>query len=515
MHANRFLWVFAVLVSLLTSHLSRAAISGLTRVATGVSSPLFATSAPGDRSRLFIVERTGGIRILNLQTGAVQATPFLTIPDVSTDGEGGLLGVAFHPNFFKQGQPGYGKFYVDLTTNSTTQTHIREYQVSPTDPNLADARSAREILSFSQPQTNHKGGWLGFSPNNQYLYIATGDGGGTDDNDTGHNAMTGNGQDKNTLLGKMLRIDPTGDDFPADATKNYSIPASNPFAGATAGADEIWAYGLRNPFRNSFDRATGDLWIGDVGQSAREEIDFEPANSPGGVNYGWRLREGFIATPTGGVGGTCSGCTDPVYDYQHVSGQFGGTVVTGGYVYRGPDPSVQGTYFFLDSRNTGSTTDDNYWTLNPADPIGTVANINSLLTANTGTHQFPSSFGEDAVGNLYITYLTSGEVYRIATAHIPGDYDYDGDVDTADYNVWRATVGLVSTTASADGNGNGVVDAADYVLWRKYNGTSLGSGAGSGAAVPEVATAACLLSGFGLLVMYPPFVRRRVRATIV
>lgn len=512
MRADRFVWAFAVLGCLLPTNPLQAAISGLTRVAAGVSSPLFVTAAPSDRSRLFIVERTGGIRILNLQTGALQATPFLTIPDVSTDGEGGLLGLAFHPNFFNQGQPGYGKFYVDLTTNNTTQTHIREYQVSSTNANLADASSVKEVLSFSQPQTNHKGGWMGFSPNNQYLYIATGDGGGADDDDAGHNPTIGNGQDKNVLLGKMLRIDPTGDDFPADATKSYSIPPTNPFAGATAGADEIWAYGLRNPFRDSFDRATGDLWIGDVGQGTREEIDFQPANSAGGINYGWRLREGFVAEPV--HGGTCSGCTDPVYDYQHVSGSFGGTVVTGGYVYRGPDPSVQGKYFFLDSRNTSSTSDDNYWTFNPANPTGTVANINSLLTANTGTHQFPSSFGEDAVGNLYITYLSSGEVYRIATAHIPGDYDYDGQVDTADYNVWRATVGLVSTTAPADGNGNGVVDAADYVLWRKYNGTSLGAGAGS-PAVPEIATVAYLFSGFGVSVMYPAFVRRRARATIV
>jgi glucose/arabinose dehydrogenase len=512
MRAYRFLSAFVVVIGLLMTNPLHAAIAGLTRVATGVSNPLFVTSAPGDRSRLFIVERTGAIRILDLETGALQATPFLTISGVSTNGEGGLLGLAFHPNFFNEGQPGYGKFYVDLTTNSTTQTHIREFQVSATDPNLADAGSAREILTFSQPQTNHKGGWLGFSPNNQYLYIATGDGGGDDDNDAGHNTTIGNGQDKNTLLGKMLRIDPTGDDFPADATKNYSIPMSNPFAGATAGADEIWAYGLRNPFRDSFDRATGDLWIGDVGQNTREEIDFQPANSPGGVNYGWRLREGFIATPSGGVGGTCSGCTDPVYDYQHVSGQFGGTVVTGGYVYRGPDPSLQGKYFFLDSRSSPSTSDDNYWTFDPANPTGTVANINSLLTPNAGTHQFPSSFGEDAVGNLYITYLSSGEVYRIATAHLPGDYDYDGDVDNSDYNIWRATVGLASTTAPADGNGNGVVDAADYVLWRKYNGSTLG--AGDGATVPEVGSIMYLATAFACFALCSPFVRRRTPATM-
>src|SRR5262249_43964147 len=131
-----------------------------------------------------------------------------------------------------------------------------------------------------------------------------------------------------------------------DANQNYAIPPTNPFAGATAGADEIWAYGLRNPFRGSFDRDTGNQWIGDVGQAAREEIDFRPS-LVGGTNYGWRLREGLIATP-GGVGGTCTGCTDPVYDYTHGGGPLQGNVVIGGYVYRGPDPSLQGVYFFAD-----------------------------------------------------------------------------------------------------------------------------------------------------------------------
>src|SRR5215210_5542584 len=185
---------------------------------------MFMTYAPGDRSRLFIAERSGAIRILNLVTGALEGTPFLTMSGISTAGEGGFLGLAFHPNYNSVGMPGYGKFYVNVTTNSTTETHIREFQVSAGNPNLANSASLREILSFSQPQTNHNGGWLGFSPNNQYLYIATGDGGGGDDNDTGHNATIGNGQDKTVLLGKMLRVDPTGDDFPADATKNYAIP---------------------------------------------------------------------------------------------------------------------------------------------------------------------------------------------------------------------------------------------------------------------------------------------------
>jgi hypothetical protein len=324
--------------------------------------------------------------------------------------------------------PGSGKFYVSITTDGTPLTsRIREFQVSASDPNVANPGSLREILSFAQPQSNHNGGWIGFSPVDNYLYMSSGDGGGGDDNDAGHTAGTGNAQDTTSnLLGKMLRIDINGDDFPADANRNYAIPPTNPFRAGVGnpaddvGDDEIWSYGLRNPFRASFDRLTGDLWIGDVGQSAREEIDFQPAGSAGGENYGWRLREGRIQTPSGGVGGPpTAGNVEPVYDYNRNNDQFGGTVVTGGYVYRGPDPSVQGKYLFLDSRNSPQTGDDNYWMFDPANPFGTVQNIDSLLTPNVGSPQFPVSFGEDAIGNLYIAYLVTGDVYRIRTSVIP------------------------------------------------------------------------------------------------
>jgi glucose/arabinose dehydrogenase len=511
-------FTIVALATLIPVGISQAAISGLTRVATGVSSPIFVTHAPGDRSRLFIAERGGGIRILNLETGTLEAMPFLTMSGVSTDGEGGFLGLAFHPNYFNQGQPGYGKFYVNVTTNFTTQTHIREFEVFPNNPNVADPGSLREILSFAQPQTNHNGGWLGFSPNNQYLYIATGDGGGGfdgGDGSGGHTSGTGNAQDTSSLLGKMLRIDPIDPD-PMNGL-NYAIPPSNPFVGI-AGADEIWDYGLRNPFRSSFDRTTGDLWIGDVGQNQREEIDFHAAAIAGGKNFGWRYREGTVQTQVVGTADSPA-FTSPVYDYARPlsnpnndpaiteMNKYRGTVVTGGYVYRGSDPSLQGQYFFMDSRNSGGTSDDNYWKFNPANPSGTVTNINSLLTANAGTHQFPASFGEDAVGNLYIAYLFSGEVYRVATAHIAGDYDYDGDVDQSDYDLWRKTLNLMATTAPADGNGNGVVDAADYVVWRKNRGTSLGSGAA--AEVPETRVVIYLLQIISLLVVRSLFARHR------
>jgi glucose/arabinose dehydrogenase len=405
---------------------ARADVLGLERVASGLAAPIFATHAPDDHSRLFVAERGGAIRILDLTSGTVQATPFLSTT-VDTSGEGGLLGMAFHPNYNVEGQPGFGKFYINVTTGAPFTTRIREFTVSATNPNIANAGSLREIMSYSQPQTNHNGGWLGFSPNDRYLYIASGDGGGGDDTGTGHTAGTGNAQDTtNNLLGKMLRIDVNGDDFTSDASRNYAIPPTNPFKAGVgspdddADDDEIWAYGLRNPFRSSFDRQTGDLWIGDVGQSAREEIDFQPANSAGGANYGWRLREGFIENPTAGIGGPKPpDNVDPVYDYDRDADAFGGTVVTGGYVYRGPDPAVRGKYFFLDSRNTAVTSDDNYWMFDPANPLGTVQNIDALLTPDVGTAQFPVSFGEDALGNLYITYIVSGEVFRIRTTIIP------------------------------------------------------------------------------------------------
>ena len=419
MRTSTTLTALATLTLLSSATPTRADIAGLQRVASGLANPIYVTHAPADASRLFIAQRGGSIRILDLTTGTLQATPFLTTT-VDTSGEGGLLGLAFHPDYNNPAQTGFGKFYVNVTTGSPFTTRIREFSVSPTNPNLANAGSMREILSFAQPQTNHNGGWLDFSPRDRYLYIATGDGGGGNDDGAGHTPGTGNAQDiTNNLLGKMLRIDVNGDAFPADPARNYAIPPTNPFAAAgNAGDDEIWSFGLRNPFRASFDRANGNLWIGDVGQSQREEIDFQPATSPGGENYGWRLREGLIQTPTVG-GPKPPGNVDPVYDYDRNNDPFGGTVVTGGYVYRGPDPALQGKYFFLDSRSSPSTADDNYWMFDPADPFATVQNIDSLLTPDAGAPQFPVSFGEDALGNLYIAYLVSGDVYRIETTFIP------------------------------------------------------------------------------------------------
>ncbi|KKK75600.1 hypothetical protein LCGC14_2872090, partial [marine sediment metagenome] len=331
------------LVVLVWAPVVQAGEVGTERIASGLSRPVFVTAPPGDTSRLFIVEQwTGMIKILNLSSGTINATPFLDIDGLSGASEQGLLGLAFDPDYATN-----NRFYVNLTASSE-DTYVRRYEVSA-NPDIADANSATTVMTFYQPQWNHNGGWLGFGPDG-YLYVSTGDGGGGYDTGTGHTAGTGNSQDTtNNLLGKLLRID-VGvgvDDFPGDPNRNYGIPASNPFV-AVSGDDEIWAYGLRNPWRPSFDRLTGDLYIADVGQETREEINFQSAGSPGGQNYGWRLREGTVQTPGGGGGAKPTGAVDPIYDYNHGFGPTEGHSLTGGYVYRGPIAELKGLYFFAD-----------------------------------------------------------------------------------------------------------------------------------------------------------------------
>ena len=387
------------------------------RIASGLARPVFLTASPGDFGRVFVVEQhTGRIRIIHLATGSVDPTPFLTISPVSTGNEQGLLGLAFHPDYATN-----GLFYVNYTD---PDTQIVRYQVSA-DPDVADPGSATPVLSLVQPQTNHNGGWMAFGSDG-FLYVATGDGGGSDDNDTGHTEDTGNAQDVDSLLGKILRLDVDTDGFPADPLRNYGIPASNPFDGG-AGADEVWVYGLRNPWRASFDRLTGDLYIGDVGQTRCEELDLQPGTSAGGENYGWRLREGTIETPTGGVGGDPpEGALDPIFDYPHAgTGElcsdpgtgFTGIAITGGYAYRGPAPELDGRYFFADFA-TGRLWSLRFDGSHPSSFDGT--NYTELtdhtgdpdFTPDAGTIGSVSSFGEDAAGNLYVLDL-GGEVFFI------------------------------------------------------------------------------------------------------
>jgi len=373
-----------------------------TRVATGFTQPVFATAPKADVGRLFVVEKGGRIWLLNLSSGA--RSSFLDLRSlVSTVSEQGLLGLAFHPDFADN-----GLFYVNYTATDGA-SNIVEYHVQTGNPDVADPASARLLLRIPQPQANHNGGWLGFNNRDDaQLYISVGDGGGGNDDDTGHTLGTGNAQDiDDNLLGKILKIFPQGDDFPLDPNKNYVIPANNPFVGIP-GDDEIWAYGLRNPWRNSFDRQTGDLWIADVGQDAREEVNFQLTSSMGGENYGWRLREGSIANPTPGIGGpTPPGNVNPLYDYSHGNGQFQGNSVTGGYVYRGPLPELQGKYFFADyvkqkvwslTRNGSTFSDLTDWTADFQPDAGSIGGV--------------TSFAEDASGNLFILDI-DGEIFQI------------------------------------------------------------------------------------------------------
>ena len=396
-----------------------AASFEIQRLASGLERPVYLTAPPGDRERVFIVEQhSGDIHILRLATGSVEPGPFLSIAGISTGHEQGLLCLAFHPDYASN-----GFFFVYYTD---PDTRVVRYQVSA-DPDVADATSAMAVLSISQPQSNHNGGWLGFGPDD-FLYVASGDGGFANDSGSGHTTGTGNAQDTtDNLLGKILRIDVDADDFPADAERNYAIPADNPFAGV-AGDDEIWLFGLRNPWRSSFDRQTGDLYIADAGQNRCEEVDIHPASAAPGANFGWRLREGVIATPTGGVGGPApAGAFDPIFDYPRPAavescsgpdGSFEGSVITGGYAYRGPVPELAGRYFFADFSTA------RLWSLrwDGSAPSSFDGSNYTELTDHTGDPRFTpdlgsfgaiSSFGEDDRGNLYLLDLYDGEVFQL------------------------------------------------------------------------------------------------------
>ncbi|HKW51348.1 MAG TPA: PQQ-dependent sugar dehydrogenase [Candidatus Eisenbacteria bacterium] len=349
------------------------------RVADGLSQPLDLTAPPGDTARIFVAEKTGAIRIL--KRGQILPRPFLDISGlVSNGGEQGLLGLAFHPQYVSN-----GKFYVDYTDRAG-DTRVVEYLVS-SNPDSASAVS-REILFVKQPYANHNGGQVAFGPDG-YLYIGLGDGGSGGD-------PQGNGQNLNALLGKILRID-------VNSGSPYSIPAGNPFVGQTGKRGEIWSYGLRNPWRFCFDRANGDMIIADVGQTAWEEVDYEPAGM-GGRNYGWNRMEGKHCYPPGT---TCNqtGLVLPVTEYDHQAG----CSVTGGYVYRGSlHPELAGTYFYGDYCTgllrsfrilNGSAIEEKDWT-------------RALRTEAGGAMQGLSSFGLDASGELYMVLL-DGEIYKL------------------------------------------------------------------------------------------------------
>jgi glucose/arabinose dehydrogenase len=368
------LTVILAICFFVTHHVSGQGANTLIPFASGLSKIVGITNA-GD-NRLFVVGQRGTINIVS-SDGIVSSQPFLDISDrVVYGSEQGLLGVAFHPQYKTNGY-----FFVNYIGKGDS-THISRFKSNPGNQNLADSQTELKLMTIAQPFSNHNGGDLCFGPDG-YLYIGLGDGGSG--GDPGNRA-----QNPKQFLGKMLRID-------VDNGNPYSIPVSNPYYSSTTVLPEIWAVGLRNPWRFSFDRLTGDLWIADVGQNAVEEVNFQPADSKGGENYGWRCYEGNQAYNS-------SGCvpntvfTFPAYAYP----QDEECSVTGGYVYRGSASSpFYGKYFFTDYCS------DRIWTLHKVGDIWIKEDFGRFAGNNFTT------FGEDASGQLYIAGMYSGKIFRI------------------------------------------------------------------------------------------------------
>ncbi len=341
----------------------------LALVTGGLSRPLYVTHAGDGSDRLFVVEQSGAIRVI--KDGAVLRQPFLDVSGLisrqALEGdytERGLLGLAFHPDYAEN-----GLFYINYT-DFNGHSVISRYTVSADDPDRADATSAAPLLYVEQPYANHNGGHMAFGPDG-YLYISLGDGGSGGD-------PQGNGQNLSTLLGKMLRID-------VDVSSGYAIPADNPFVEREGARPEVWAWGLRNVWRFGFDRATGDLFLADVGQNQWEEINFQPADSAGGENYGWNAFEGthaYSGQPA------ASETVPPVLEYDHSRGRCS---VTGGYVYRGARiPALQGVYLY------GDWCSGTIWSAAP----GADGAWQAVVSLESG--RSISSFGEDEAGELYL-----------------------------------------------------------------------------------------------------------------
>jgi glucose/arabinose dehydrogenase len=344
--------------------------------ATGLRLPVDITSNGSDH--LFVVEKPGVIKVID-PDGQVLVQDFLDITDRvnATRSEEGLLGLAFHPDFDNNGE-----FYVNYT-DFRDLTVISRFKIFPGEPFRADPDSEEEILRFSQPFNNHNGGDVAFGPDG-YLYIASGDGGSA--NDPFNNAQTGT-----TLLGKILRID-------VDDTTKYKIPTDNPFIGNAGVLDEIWALGLRNPWRISFDRESGDFWIGDVGQDTWEEINYQKADSPGGHNYGWKCYEGNHEFQTGSCQ-PMSSYDFPIFEYNNNKTQAGCSI-TGGYVYRGSNfPEMYGWYIYSDYCS------GKFWALSAEDTT-------NISVGDFGSNQF-ATFGEDDDGELYVAAIQAGVVYKV------------------------------------------------------------------------------------------------------
>ena len=340
-----------------------------------VNNPVGLASAPGAATDLFIVNMAGEIDVLNTSTNQMAATPFLTLPSsmLGSGGERGLEAVAFDPNYQSNGQNNNNH------TKPNSNFQVWRYTRSSPNPAAADPNSGELILSVPHPNDQHYAGWMAFGPDGD-LYIATGD------NDMGPNPDNPAG-DPSSLLGKILRIDVHRDDFPGDPNRNYGIPSDNPFVGVDGTAPEIFASGLRNPWRGSF-AAHGNLYIADVGENTQEELDFIPAGSPGGQNFGWPTVEGAGAAPAG------SAFTAPILTYDHGTALNQGDCIIGGYVYDGPG-GAEGLYIY------GDFMDQNIWAADIENgQLKSVVNLNDSLQLNGGWIGMITSFGVDAQGRL-------------------------------------------------------------------------------------------------------------------
>ncbi len=380
----RCLFLLVIILNLTQDESYGQPVIQFVEVASGFVSTTDIVSSPQEDDVLYIVQRQGIVtRVANIGLAEEVRQAFMNIQSlVVSGGERGLLGMTFHPLY-----PAQPYVYVNYTYNSATSlsTQIARFAVDQTTKSVDNASILR-LLSFEQDFSNHNGGAMHFGPDGM-LYIGVGDGGSSND-------PNNRGQDKLNLLGSILRIDVNSDDFPNDAVRNYAIPADNPYVGYMDTLSEIYHFGLRNPWRISFDRSTGDLWIADVGQSAREEVNKHFFGSGGGMNYGWSCREGMRITSNPpclpGI------LVDPVFEYDRTLGQS----ITGGYVYRGQHFDGFKGHYILADYVSGQV-----WTIDAANP-SMVQMSGSLLTQI-------STFGQSKSGELYAARLSAGTIHRV------------------------------------------------------------------------------------------------------
>ena len=509
-----------------------AATARIVTVATGLTSPSLVVNAGDQSGRLFVSDQIGRVHLI--KDGVLQPEPFLDITDLVRgtlfgNDERGLSGFTFHPDFANGGMPGHGVFYtwtdelVDRQTADFThyplepgreraaQTVLREWTMD----NIADdvfSGTSRELLRIDQPHQAHSGGGAEFGPDG-YLYLSLGDGGTHDDQGPGHNPDTGNARDLTNIYGSMLRIDPFGSN---SANGKYGIPADNPFVDDPLALDEIFFYGLRNPFRFSFERdadgnKTTKVVIGDTGQDDIEEVDRADIITDAGGNFGWNIKEGtflFDAGPPPGPGGELRigvtanspgsplGLIDPIVQYDH-GARGEGSAVIGGYTYQGNAiAGLKGKYVFGDFNNFNAAVNPNgrvfYADFHSADPeIFELNPEGAMLSGVGGLSIYVKGFGVDEAGEMYVVGSTtlqstanSGVVLKLMPT-LPADFNGDLLVNGDDFVIWQAGFGTTTGAMKSDGdaNGDGAVDGNDFLIWQSAFAAA-GQGAGQSAARP-------------------------------